>query len=286
MNDASERIRESVDSPTYFFRPSGYRSTGDGERNEYPVVRVEKMNALTTEPTNRRAPPYIAMGDVIFLDLLSRAKLGEASALGQLWRANNPHLMRFLYSLGVAEPEDVASETWISMARALKGFEGRESNFRVLLFHIARRRVVDSLRARYRRSTVPLHDHGALEQSREQTVMTGDGNIDDALELLRALPGAQAEVIALRVLLELEVSEVAEIVGRSEGAVRVLSHRGLTRLSTLMQERGYRAPEAGRSRAAENAQNLEGGGAVGHTRGSRVAQSTGTTMENGRGTDA
>lgn len=244
------------------------------------------MSALTTEPMSGRGFRYAVMDEMVFSNLLSSAKLGEASALGQLWRANNPHLMRFLLSLGVAEPEDVASETWISMARALKSFEGRESNFRVLLFHIARRRVVDNLRSEYRRPTVPLSEHGSLEPSRDQTVMTGDESIDDALYLLRALPGAQAEVIALRVLLELEVSEVAEIVGRSEGAVRVLSHRGLTKLSTLMKERGYRAPEAQGSQRGRNEENQGDSGATERSRWSGAVEKTGMRIENGGGVDA
>jgi RNA polymerase sigma-70 factor (ECF subfamily) len=56
-----------------------------------------------------------------------------------------------------------------------------------------------------------------------------------ALALVAELPPDQAEVVALRVLGDLEVAEVARIVGKRPGAVRVLAHRGLRRLAKRMQ---------------------------------------------------
>jgi hypothetical protein len=56
-----------------------------------------------------------------------------------------------------------------------------------------------------------------------------------ALALLAQLSADQAEVVALRVLGGLEVAEVARIVGKRPGAVRVLAHRGLRRLANLLK---------------------------------------------------
>jgi RNA polymerase sigma-70 factor, ECF subfamily len=49
--------------------------------------------------------------------------------------------------------------------------------------------------------------------------------------MLAALPPDQAEAVALRVIGELSVADVAEVMGRREGHVRVLVHRGLRRLA-------------------------------------------------------
>lgn len=54
---------------------------------------------------------------------------------------------------------------------------------------------------------------------------------DKALALIAELPREQAEVVALRVVAGLDVGQVARIVGKRPGAVRVLSHRGLRRLA-------------------------------------------------------
>jgi RNA polymerase sigma-70 factor (ECF subfamily) len=56
-----------------------------------------------------------------------------------------------------------------------------------------------------------------------------------ALALVAELPADQTEVVALRVLGGLEVAEVARIVGKRPGAVRVLAYRGLRRLAKLLK---------------------------------------------------
>ena len=54
-----------------------------------------------------------------------------------------------------------------------------------------------------------------------------DGGLGAALEHLRSLSPAQAEVIALRVIVGMSAEEVGELTGQSAGAVRVMAHRGL-----------------------------------------------------------
>ena len=51
--------------------------------------------------------------------------------------------------------------------------------------------------------------------------------------LVRALPADQAEVILLRTIAGLDVAQVAEVMGRRPGTVRVLQHRGLRRLAEV-----------------------------------------------------
>jgi RNA polymerase sigma factor (sigma-70 family) len=58
------------------------------------------------------------------------------------------------------------------------------------------------------------------------------------VELLRELPADQRDVLALRVIADLSVDAVAEIIGRSPGAVKHLRRRGLLGLRRLVLERG------------------------------------------------
>jgi RNA polymerase sigma-70 factor (ECF subfamily) len=88
---------------------------------------------------------------------------------------------------------------------------------------------------------VPLADGGAAEQ-----VVSPD-TADLALEAISAravvaliakLPPDQAEIIMLRVVAGLDVGEVARIVGKTPGAVRVAAHRALRRLVGLAERAG------------------------------------------------
>jgi RNA polymerase sigma-70 factor (ECF subfamily) len=58
------------------------------------------------------------------------------------------------------------------------------------------------------------------------------------LSAVAALPEDQAEIIVLRVVAGLGAPEVAQIVGKTPGAVRVAAHRGLRRLAAVLDQRG------------------------------------------------
>jgi RNA polymerase sigma-70 factor (ECF subfamily) len=55
-----------------------------------------------------------------------------------------------------------------------------------------------------------------------------------ALRLIGELPAAQAEMVMLRVVIGLDVADVAEIVGKRPGAVRVAVHRALRTLEARL----------------------------------------------------
>jgi RNA polymerase sigma-70 factor (ECF subfamily) len=55
-------------------------------------------------------------------------------------------------------------------------------------------------------------------------------------ELTSVLPAEQAEVLMLRVVGGLPVEEVARVVGKRPGTVRVLQHRALRRLASQLRD--------------------------------------------------
>lgn len=134
----------------------------------------------------------------------------------------------------MADPEDLASTVWVEVASGLDRFDGDESDFRRWLFTIAARRRIDSIRTAKRRAD--RLEHAPIDPRPLHTPSAGDeaeraASLDEALAVVRTLPPDQAEAVLLRVVADLSVAEVAEIMNRREGAVRVLVHRGLKRLS-------------------------------------------------------
>ncbi len=166
-------------------------------------------------------------------DALARASTGDEAGFLELWRALQPRLLRFLRVLGCDDPEDVASETWLQVVRDLHKFSGGEEDFRRWLFTIGRHRVIDAARARSRRPAVPMIsglDILADHQLVEDQVLDGM-SVQDAVAMLTRLSPDQAEAVALRVIAGLETPDVAKILGKSAGSVRVALHRGLNTLA-------------------------------------------------------
>ena len=171
---------------------------------------------------------------------LASARTGDEAAFARIFRDIQPALLRYLRVIAT-DPEDVAGETWVQVVTGLRRFRGGEQDFRAWLFTIARNRAADAGRSRARRPAVPLDMTEA-----EQQLTTPDA-ADRALEtlstqttmaLIRSLPPDQAEIIMLRVVAGLDTADVARIVGKTPGAVRVAAHRGLRRLAGQVVQAG------------------------------------------------
>ncbi len=163
---------------------------------------------------------------------LEGARLGDREALADLWRTYQAPLLRYLRSRRTPSPDDVASQVWIDVASSIGRFEGGDDDFRRWLFTIAHRRSVDQIRKAVRTSApasafaMRAADHvaGADAEHEEHDAL------DRAIALVATLPDDQAEAVMLRVVNDLPTADVAAVMGTSAGNVRVLVHRGLTRL--------------------------------------------------------
>jgi RNA polymerase sigma-70 factor (ECF subfamily) len=172
------------------------------------------------------------------------AQDGDEEAFRVLYRAVQPGLLRYLGALVGADAEDVASETWLQIARDLHRFSGREA-FRAWAVKIGRNRAIDHLRHQRRRPAVStpveylveVPDQGDAGEYAAETIST-----DAALALIRTLPRDQAEAVLLRVVVGLDAEAAGKVLGKRAGAVRTAAYRGLRRLAAHLD--GVAAPAA------------------------------------------
>src|ERR1700733_233935 len=82
---------------------------------------------------------------------LVAAQLGDPDAFRLLYRDTQPRLLRYLHALTGDDAEDIASETWLHIARDLHTFHGNHNAFRGWAATIARHRALDHLRRHTRR---------------------------------------------------------------------------------------------------------------------------------------
>ena len=172
-------------------------------------------------------------GDRRFEEVFAAARAGDEGAFAELWRWLHPPLRRWLAVVAPGDVDDVESEAWLSIARGLDSFDGGEGEFRGWVFTIARRRAIDWERRRRRQPPsaaldgVDVADPSGSAASRVDAATA----LAAALTLLGQLTPDQREVVALRVIVGMSVAETAAVVGKTEGAVRVLCHRALRTLA-------------------------------------------------------
>ena len=173
------------------------------------------------------------------------AARGDEEAFGRLWRDLQPRLLRYFAVAAPAAAEDLASETWLAVIRSLDRFRGNEPAFRAWVFTIARRKVLDWRRWAARRPSEDLSTTDLVELAAPDdpaaTALEGLST-RAALAVVTTLPADQAEAIMLRVVAGLDVEQVASLMGKRPGTIRVLTHRGLRTLA----ERLGPARDAGR----------------------------------------
>jgi len=197
--------------------------------------------ALTPKPHGEHAFP-----EGVTLALLTRIKDGDAAAFDELYRryhdellfAVRMHLGRGLR--GALESEDVLQSVAIDAFRALPHFEPRADGS---LKHYLHKMIVNKIRARAsyfnaakRAGTQPLSEtQASLLPGREVQPEYVEGERFERLErALELLPDEMREVVVLRKIDGLASREAAELVGKSDAAVRKLYSRGLARLTLLM----------------------------------------------------
>ena len=167
---------------------------------------------------------------------IEAAARGDEQAFAIIWHALQPPLLRYLRVVAREAADDLASDTWLEVVRGLPAFTGDEAGFRSWVFTIARHRAIDLRRQQARRPVEPvpaelLPELGSSDDPAAAALETL--STEAALAMIARLPPDQAEVVMLRAVAGLDVAQVAELVGKRPGTVRVLAHRGLRRLAAM-----------------------------------------------------
>ncbi len=131
--------------------------------------------------------------------------------------------------------EDATEATFVSALTNLQRFEERArpsdgegaSTFRVWLFQIARNEVAGERRRARRRPVEPIGETVVVDPVDLESAAVRRDEARAAWQALGRLPGERRQAMVLRFVDELSTAEIAGVLGRSEGAVRVLIHRAL-----------------------------------------------------------
>lgn len=171
--------------------------------------------------------------------VLGAARVGAPWAWETIFRDLSGPVMGFARTHSAGEPEDILQETFLSAARDIHRFEGDEGDFRSWIFTIAHRRIVDSFRkagrevARADGDDAARRAEGQWLGNVEQEAMT-HMSMMEVTAIVRALSAAQRDVLLLRVVADLSVSDTARILHKSEGAIKTLQSRALKALREIV----------------------------------------------------
>lgn len=173
-------------------------------------------------------------------ELLAKVMAGEKEAFGELYNFYAPRIFRFIRIKVRSQTlaEDLSSESFLRIWEYLQkqGTEIEES-FQALLYKIARNLIVDHYK---RKSSQEILIDDDFREFLEKKPARDEIRIkEDALEIRSALVRIKEEyqdVIMWYYIDELSVPEIAKIMDKSQGAIRVLIHRALKSLKEHLEE--------------------------------------------------
>jgi RNA polymerase sigma-70 factor (ECF subfamily) len=181
---------------------------------------------------------------------LVAARLREPAAVTRIYTAYAPALFRFfMASVGDRHlAEDLTGNTFVSAIEGLPKFRGPVGALGGWLFQIARHDLYDHRRRQARSRIEPLDDNlneaaqmaGAVDP---EELALDRVDADRVVTAMRELSEDQRQVLLLRMAGGFTAPEVAEILGKTTGAVKALQHRGLTSLAKVLGLRSPQQPE-------------------------------------------
>jgi RNA polymerase sigma-70 factor (ECF subfamily) len=200
-----------------YFQPGGY---GDADQ------------AVSSEDDEAERERLIA--------LVELARGGDKEAFGLLFDHYHPSVYRFLFyrTRSQALAEDLASETFFRALRSMNSFRWQGKDFGAWLMTIARNLATDHFKAgrtRLEMATEDMATHDDTTEGPETTVLDALTN-EALLTALKELPKEQQECLIMRFLQGLSIAETAQVLGRSDGAVKQLQLRGVRNLAKLLPE--------------------------------------------------
>ena len=168
--------------------------------------------------------------------LVRRAQQHDQEALTQLYEENFDRIYRYVVlKIGDRmEAEDITQRVFLKALQSISSFRWKGVPFSAWLYRIAHNQIVDYLRKKTKRATVPLNESLTSGTGDPGAAVELNMDIESLASATRKLTKAQQEVISLRFAGGLPVAEVARVMGKSEGAVKAMQHSAILSLRKVM----------------------------------------------------
>lgn len=170
--------------------------------------------------------------------IIENAKNGKRSAFGILYDYYQPKIYRFIY-LKVnkkEDAEDLTHQVFLSAWTKIKEYEERGFPFSSWLYKIARNEVIDFYRQRKEQVSIDDIEPMLISSSNDSANKIDlKIQIEKTKKAIQKLKQDYQDIIIMRFVDDLSVKEVAKVLQKSEGAVKIMQHRAIKALRKFLE---------------------------------------------------
>ncbi|MBN2240678.1 MAG: sigma-70 family RNA polymerase sigma factor [Dehalococcoidales bacterium] len=167
--------------------------------------------------------------------LVKKAIEGSPDAFGELYSGFAEKIYRYVfYNIrDRVSSEDITQEVFLKAWKAIGSCKGKEKTFSPWLYRIAHNLLVD----KYRKKKYLLLEAHPVENISDTEYRIHDRlDQEDLINSLEFLPANQRQLIILKFIEGMDNREIAGIMKKSEGAIRIMQMRALSRLKDTIEK--------------------------------------------------
>lgn len=173
--------------------------------------------------------------------LVKLVKKDDHDAFSKLYDVFIDNIYRYVYyRVNSADAEDLVGTVFLKVWENIRKYKAGKKSFSAWIFRIAHNLVVDYYRTSKDRNFDELKIDIASYEREHNPIKTVEKGFDQAIlkKALGRLKERYREIIIYKFINELSNSEIAEILNKSEGSLRILQHRALKALRQVFEEMG------------------------------------------------
>jgi len=174
--------------------------------------------------------------------VLERAVNGDTEAFSLLYERFVERIYNYIYyrTGNAVDAEDLTAKVFFRALGRIKYYKSQGVPFSAWLYRIAHNLIANWYRDNSRKQEVPLEDQVFVvpHSDHPEQVLVEDQEKEWLLRSIRTLPQERQELLILKFVDRLSNSEIALIMGRSEGAIKSLYHRTLLALRDELEKKG------------------------------------------------
>ena len=173
---------------------------------------------------------------------IAAAKAGTDDAFGRLLEAYGPRLYGYFFraTTNHHDAEDLTAKTFHRAMNHFPRYVDRGAPFSAWLYRIAHNVVANWHRDRSRQRVVPLEEVPLPSVKRDDPARVAQDRDrqEELLSAVRRLPADRQQLLMLKFVEQMSNLQIAEVMGRTEGAIKSLYHRTLVALRADMLGNG------------------------------------------------
>ncbi len=178
--------------------------------------------------------------DSQILELVQKSQAGDQEAFGALYDYFSDSLYKYIYfRVPNGEAEDLLETIFLKVWEKIHQYKPDKASFKSWIFRIAHNLVVDFYRLQ--KSVSELTDIYKDERVERNPIHLTENVLNSGIlyKAFKKLKKAYSQYLLLRLVNDLSNAEIAEIMKKSEGSLRIIQFRALKALKKILKEMGF-----------------------------------------------